>query len=85
MSPGLYCGLLVPIAKDYSLQPWGLLGEYGGKLKHTRGYSRAHSSILPQGMCYSFYVPLGPVEHTAHTYYPTPELLGPSKTEAFQS
>lgn len=86
MSPGLFCGLLVPIAKEYSLQPWSLLGEYGGKLKHTWGYSRAHSSILPPGMYYSVYVPLGPVEQllthtTPHRSCWLPARQSPSRVE----
>lgn len=52
MSPGLYCRLLVPIATEYSLQPWSpRVGECGGQAKHP-GAAAEQPAILPQGPCY---------------------------------
>lgn len=76
MSPRLYCGSLVPIAKEHSLYsveaPEGVW-----RLKPSRGHSRTHLAILPQGECCSSNVLLG---QTSHTHYPKLELLGPGKT-----
>lgn len=75
MSPGLYCGSLVPIAKECSLQS---VESLEGVWRQVEALRQQDTCIhFVQGMWCSSYVSLG---QSSHTYYPNLELLGPGET-----